>query len=94
MALQQRDRDRKLDYPALRRGQRCVPGADGLMAYQRDCAQWLFREQPEPSTWEAGDPVIFVPTGGGRPGRFGQLAQRLDDGRWRLHLDDGGGEMT
>ena len=92
MPLQQRDR--KWDYPELRRGVRCTPQADGLMAYQRDCVEWLFREQPEEASWEAGDPVILVPTGGGRSGRLGELVQRLDGGeRWRVRFEPGGGEV-
>ena len=93
MALQLRDR--KWDYPALRRGQPCVPLADcGLMPYQHDCVEWLFREQPDPSTWEAGDPVVLVPSGGGRPGRLGVLVSQLACGRWRLSFKDGGAEIV
>ena len=88
MTLQQRDR--KWGYPDLRRGLRCTPQADGLMAYQRDCVEWLFREQPEQATWEVGDPVILVPTGGGRSGRLGVLVQCLDGGeRWRVRFERG-----
>jgi hypothetical protein len=86
MTLQHRDR--QWDYHDLRRGLPSAPGPSGLLAYQRDAIEWLFREMPPRSSWAPDDPIVLLPGGsGGQPGRLGTLVERLNGDNWRIRLD-------
>ena len=92
MALQHRDR--QWDYHDLRRGLPSIPAPSGLLAYQRDAIEWLFRKMPPRSSWAPDDPIVLLPEASGdQPGRLGTLVERLNGDNWRIRLAAVGARM-